>query len=289
MTGFGNATVETDVLSVSAELKAVNNRFLKISMRLPETIGRFDSHIEKIIRERIARGSVQLSLRVRFPDSVNGWVIDTDVLQSYRQQLKAMQNDLAGTVVETRDLLMLPGVVVESEPRTELVDSIWSVVERAVSESLAQFDQFRRDEGACMQDDLQRQCDLITGTVEAVAEQAPTVVAEYRDRLLERVTRAVQEAGVTLEESDILREVAVFADRCDINEEITRLRSHLDQFKRFLGSEQSMGRKLEFLGQEMFREINTIGSKANNVTIVHSVVEMKAAIERIREILQNVE
>jgi len=288
MTGFGNATVETDVMSVSVELRAVNNRYLKISTRLPDSLGRFESRIEKLIRNRIARGSVQLSLRVRFPDSVRGWVIDAGVLSAYRQQLDSLQES-PSIGVETKDLLMLPGVVVESEPLPELVDSIWSVVEQAVADSLTQFDQFRKDEGRSMEDDLRRQCRVIIQLLDAVAEQAPQVVAEYRKKLLERVTRAIQEIGVSVEQKDVMRDVAIFADRCDINEEITRLRSHLDQFTRFLNSDQSMGRKLEFLGQEMFREINTIGSKANNVVIAHSVVDMKAAIERIREILQNVE
>ena len=107
--------------------------------------------------------------------------------------------------------------------------------------------------------------------------------------MLDRVRRTLADTDANVSENDLIREVAVFADKCDINEEITRLGSHIDQFRQFLDSEKSMGRKLEFLGQEMFREINTIGSKANNVTIAHSVVEMKGAIERIREILQNVE
>jgi uncharacterized protein (TIGR00255 family) len=140
-----------------------------------------------------------------------------------------------------------------------------------------------------MQADLHRQCGLISNQVDKVAQLAPTVVAEYRTKLLDRITRAVAESGVTISDSDVIREVAVYADRCDINEEITRLRCHLQQFDAFLNSDQSQGRKLEFLGQEMFREINTIGSKANNVAIAHSVVEMKAAIERVREVLQNVE
>ena len=140
-----------------------------------------------------------------------------------------------------------------------------------------------------MLQDLKLQCQTIETQVDDVAANAPSVVAEYREKLLDRVRKAITDADVVIEDKDVIREVATFADKCDINEEITRLRSHIEQFHRFLDSDTSMGRKLEFLGQEMFREINTIGSKANNVTIAHSVVEMKAAIERIREVLQNVE
>ena len=140
-----------------------------------------------------------------------------------------------------------------------------------------------------MLEDLSRQCQTIDEQVDRVSELAPGVVSEYRQKLLDRLRSAMEESGVSISESDVIREVAIYADRCDINEEITRLRSHLQQFRTFLEGDQSLGRKLEFLGQEMFREINTIGSKANNVEIAHHVVEMKAAIERIREVLQNVE
>ena len=140
-----------------------------------------------------------------------------------------------------------------------------------------------------MQDDLHRQSRVISNQLDEVSRLAPEVVSAYRTKLMQRLSKAVADSGVTIAESDVMREVAVFADRCDINEEITRLRSHLQQFDTFLNGNASLGRKLEFLGQEMFREINTIGSKANNVAIAHNVVEMKAAIERVREVLQNVE
>jgi len=275
---------------VSAELRAVNNRYLKLSLRLPDSLSRFEGRIEKLIRGRIARGTVQLSLRARIPRDVTGYSIDGETIAEYRRQLSALEDgSSAANNLELSQLLALPGVVVESEPALETVDSYWPVVEKTVTESLDHFDDFRRTEGAQMLDDLRRQCASIATQVDAVAEQAPNVVAEYRAKLLDRISGAVQESGVSISESDVIREVALFADRCDINEEITRLRSHLQQFHSFLDDEQSLGRKLEFLGQEMFREINTIGSKANNVTIAHHVVEMKSAIERIREVLQNVE
>ena len=140
-----------------------------------------------------------------------------------------------------------------------------------------------------MRQDLEHQCDVIEIAVRQVAALAPQVVSEYRDKILDRVRRLIGDTSVHIAETDVIREVALFADRCDVNEEITRLRSHTEQFRRLLNGDQSQGRKLEFIGQEMFREINTIGSKANQVTIALNVVEMKAAIERMREVLQNVE
>jgi uncharacterized protein (TIGR00255 family) len=292
MTGFGNASRRTDSLSVSAEIKAVNNRYLKLSMRLPDSMTRFESAIEKLIRKGIARGAVQLSLRVKFLAGASGYSIDEDVLQSYLEQLNAVthKNDISvGDPPALADLLQLPGVITEADVSAEAENEVWPVVQDTLSEALKHFHDFRQKEGRSMKDDLQLQCRTISDHVDTIAQFAPTVVSEYRQKLLDRVRKAVEDAAVQVEEKDIIRDVALFADRCDINEEITRLRSHLQQFDRFLEDEQSLGRKLEFLGQEMFREINTIGSKANNVTIAHDVVEMKAAIERIREVLQNVE
>ena len=292
MTGFGNAVRQSESAYVSIELKAVNNRYLKVSMRLPDVVARFESDIEKLVRENIARGAIQLSFRVRLTSQSSGYSIDRMVLDTYLQQLAEVTKELPAekvSPVALSELLQLPGVVSESELSVETVESVWPTLEAALRETLDHFHDFRRTEGASMLQDLKLQCDSIEQQVDEVEKHAPVVVSEYREKLLERVRKAIQDTDVPLEDKDVIREVAMFADRCDINEEITRLRSHTQQFHRFLDDKKSMGRKLEFLGQEMFREINTIGSKANNVTIAHNVVEMKAAIERIREILQNVE
>jgi uncharacterized protein (TIGR00255 family) len=292
MTGFGNATQQSEHAYATVELKAVNNRYLKLSMRLPDMVARFESDIEKLVRTVIARGSVQLSLRIRLDAGTDGHSINSVVLNRYLGQLNALQNSLPlndCTPPALTDLLQLPGVISEAEVTPDVVESLWPIVKEVISAALVQFDDFRRTEGESMLQDLKLQCQTIETQVDDVAANAPSVVAEYREKLLDRVRKAITDADVVIEDKDVIREVATFADKCDINEEITRLRSHIEQFHRFLDSDTSMGRKLEFLGQEMFREINTIGSKANNVTIAHSVVEMKAAIERIREVLQNVE
>jgi uncharacterized protein (TIGR00255 family) len=208
------------------------------------------------------------------------------VLHSYQQQL--------GTVISAAEiplaaLLALPGVVIESEVDDAQLSALWPDLERCLNETLDHFDDFRRREGQSMRDDLSLQCDVIEQQLVSVIERSPTVVIDYRDKLLERVRRLMADLNVTLSETDIIREMAIFADRCDINEEITRLKSHIEQFRRMLAADSSQGRKLEFISQEMFREIDTIGSKANSTTIAHCVVEMKAAIERIREVLQNLE
>lgn len=292
MTGFGNAAQDSETAHVAIELKAVNNRYLKISMRLPDFLARFEADIEKVVRSEIARGSLQLSFRVRLHSESSGYSIDQHVLARYLDQLKLTRQELGLKDTDKpalADLLSLPGVVTESEVSGNLQETLWPVLSSTLKEALQHFHEFRQTEGESMRLDLKQQCQVIESQVAEVARQAPEVVSEYRTKLLDRLSRAVEETNVVLSESDLIREVAIFADKCDVNEEITRLLSHLRQFHDFLDGDKSLGRKLEFLGQEMFREINTIGSKANNVAIAHCVVEMKAAIERIREILQNVE
>jgi uncharacterized protein (TIGR00255 family) len=288
MTGFGSATCDRDGVHVSAEIKSVNNRYLKLSARLPDAVSRFEGEVERLVRSRVARGTIQLVVRVRFPAGQTEYQIDANAISGYRDQLNALQAG-TDTQVAASDLLQLPGVIVEREFDDDAVKALWPALESTLIESLDHFDDFRRREGEFMRQDLDRQCSNIVAQLDDVAQLTPQVVAEYKARLLERLRKLIEDSGVTINDSDVIREVAMFADRCDINEEITRLRSHIDQFQRLLNGEESQGRKLEFIGQEMFREINTIGSKANNVSIAHCVVEMKASIERIREVLQNVE
>ena len=288
MTGFGNASFDSEGVHVSSEIKSVNNRYLKLSVRMPDSVARFEADIEKLVRSRVARGSIQVSIRVRFHGGQSEFRIDQDLLKSYQKQLAAIDAG-EGNLPNFGYLLQLPGVVTETELPDDLVISLWPAVERCLTEALDHFDDFRRREGESMRQDLERQCEVIENEVKNVSVLAPQVVTEYRDKILERVRRLISDASIPVEENDVIREVALFSDRCDINEEITRLRSHTEQFQRLLNGNSSQGRKLEFIGQEMFREINTTGSKANNVTIALSVVEMKAAVERMREVLQNVE
>ena len=289
MTGFGNAALQTEGVHVSSEIKSVNNRYLKLSVRMPDSVARFEAEIEKLVRSRVTRGSVQLSIRVRFTSGQSEYRIDQDLLRSFQRQLAEISGDAEGQSATLGDLLSLPGVVSQTELPEEFVNSLWPAVEASLKESLDHFDDFRRREGESMRQDLEKQCEVIETEGKQVATLTPQVVTDYRDKILERVRRLIGDASINISENDVIREVALFADRCDINEEITRLRSHTEQFRRLLNGATSQGRKLEFIGQEMFREINTIGSKANHVTIALSVVEMKAAIERMREVLQNVE
>lgn len=291
MTGFGNSSIQRESVHVSSEIKSVNNRYLKLSVRIPGTAARFEADIEKLVRSRVTRGSIQLSLRIRFVSGPSEYRIDADLLKSYQRQLSELESGAAArdSRIALGQLLGLPGVVTETELPDDVINSLWPAIEVSLSEALDHFDDFRQREGESMRLDLDRQCQVIEDAARQVSVLASQVILEYRDKILDRVRRLISDASITVSENDIIREVALFADRCDINEELTRLRSHTEQFRRLLNGETSQGRKLEFIGQEMFREINTIGSKANHVAIALNVVEMKSAVERMREILQNVE
>jgi uncharacterized protein (TIGR00255 family) len=193
-----------------------------------------------------------------------------------------MPSDLAS-------LLVLPGVVQDNGTRLVDLEREGATIQRLLRESLAKLQAFREEEGRSMQQELQANAQAIRDRLDEVVVSAPQVVSEYRAKLLERVSSMLDGTDARVNSTDLIREVSIYADKADINEEITRLRCHLDQFQVFLGEAVSTGRKLDFLTQEMFREVNTIGAKANNVVIAHAVVEMKAAIEKMREILQNVE
>ena len=190
---------------------------------------------------------------------------------------------------EISTLLTLPGVLDDGAFDTATAQQMWPVVSQAVRTAAKHMGDFRRREGASMADELRAQCAAIASQVDQVSALAPQVIIEYRDKLLQRVNDLVKDLDTRLGPADVLREVALHADRCDINEEITRLRSHLSQFQKLLDDNVSQGRKLDFMCQELFREVNTIGSKSNHVGIAHAAVEAKVCVERMREIVQNVE
>lgn len=290
MTGFGDARKQDAHLSVAVEVRAVNNRYLKVSIKCPDSYAPLEGDIEKTVRESISRGTVSVSVRVDRLGAEQQYVLNREVLQSYWRQLNQIAETIhLATPPNVGSLLQLPGVVIEDDRSHRDPEGDWPLVRETLAEAMQKLHGFRAAEGGSMEQELRANARTIAEQLEQVAALAPQVVTEYRDKLYERVRELVESAGVSLERSDLIREVSIFSERCDVNEEIARLRSHLEQFDAFLKQETSSGRKLEFLSQEMFREVNTIGSKANNVTIAHAVVEMKAAVEKMRELLQNVE
>jgi uncharacterized protein (TIGR00255 family) len=246
--------------------------------------------VEAATREVIRRGTVQLNLRVECAAIVDDYRINTDVLESYRQQLEEYTVRRQWSVpLDLQMLLTLPGVIIEKSRDDNDRHDEWPEIEPVIQEALAATSKMRAEEGVALAADLAHNGRQILELLDAIAKRLPEVTQSYQSRLTTRVEQALSELNVTVEPADLLREVALFADRSDISEEIVRLRSHLQQYESALMLPESSGRKLEFIAQEMGREINTIGSKANDAEISHRVVEIKTALERIREQIQNVE
>ncbi|MDP1797121.1 MAG: YicC/YloC family endoribonuclease [Planctomycetaceae bacterium] len=290
MTGFGEARAMVEGLHLSAEMRSVNNRHFKLTFRSPDLLARMEADIERILRETISRGTVSLFLRVDRNAETSAARLNGTVLQAYWDQLQNVSRDCgAQPPMSISELLSLPGVIDDGRWSDGDLAVIVPAVEQLVRAALDHFQKFRVQEGAAMAADLQKQITTIIGEVDRIAVLAPQVVSDYRDRLFLRVQEVLQKADVALTPGDLLREIALFTDRSDISEEIVRLRSHIEQFQQLLKSPTSQGRKLEFLCQELFREANTIGSKSNHVGVAHAAVEIKTAIERMREVVQNVE
>jgi uncharacterized protein (TIGR00255 family) len=289
MTGFGQARRQNERLAVTIEARSVNNKHLKVSVRCPDSYLTLEHDIEKLVRQRIARGTVYVNLYADRLDRAHDQGLDGEVLRHYWTQVLTIAKQLgAAPPAEVSALLPLPGVVIES--RHHLIEEEdWPLIEGAAQEALNSFQAFRIHEGQAMAAELTQLTDGIESHVAQVAERAPRVVTDFRDKIRDRVRELLANTKVHVQDADLIREVSLFADRCDVTEEITRLRCHCGQFRAQFQSDQQPGRKLDFLCQEMFREINTIGSKANDVEIAHLVVDLKTAVEKMRELVQNVE
>lgn len=290
MTGFGESHHQETGLAVGVEVRTINSRYFKLTVRSSEVYAPLEAEIEAIVRQHVKRGTVQVSLRVDRAHSADHYRLNETALAAYRDQLERVRQQWQLTTpLQLEALLQLPGVVEESALHWSDADADWPHIQRTLAEALERLSKMRLDEGAAMAADLRANAAAIGRELESIAERAPLIGEAYRTRLTERLERVLAEYQQSLDPGDLIKEVSIYAERTDISEEIVRLRSHLAQFDVMLGEAESSGRKLEFLTQEMFREANTIGSKANDVQIARHVIEIKAAIERIREMIQNIE
>lgn len=289
MTGYGEAQAQDPYHTVCVELRCVNNRHFKMSARLSDAVSSFENELERLIRDHVKRGTVQLSIRIDRPRRAEDYRLNLVALESYRDQFQQFLGAASGRSFDPAALLSLPGVVEESASTRDKVELQWSTLSAVVEQALASLQNARAEEGRVMAVELQALVTQMRKLLEGIAARVPHVVSSFHGRLTDRVRSLLQEQGVTIEPSDLVREVAIYADRSDVNEEITRLRAHFDQYEEILEASPSSGRKLEFVVQEMGREINTIGSKSSDVQISREVVELKGLLERIRELIQNVE
>ena len=289
MTGCGEGVASEGGSTCRVELRGVNNKHFKFSLRAREGFSTLEPRIEAAIRGRVRRGTVQVTLDVTGPAAMPARRLDKTQLAAYLDDLAdfCATHDLP-LPMSADPLLGLPGILVDEQADPATVDRNWPLVARALEVALDRYDQMRRTEGATLAADMRSGCADIAALAAGIRERVPEVVVAYRDRLLERVGKLLADRTTTLSDADVAREVALVADRTDIAEELVRLQSHLDQFDRLL-DEDSPGRALDFLAQELGREANTIASKSLDVRIAHAVVEIKTRIERLREQAQNIE
>jgi uncharacterized protein (TIGR00255 family) len=289
MTGFGEAHCQENGLSVSIEVRTINSRYFKLSVRSSEGYSSLEPQIEEVVRKTVHRGTIQVSLRIDRKRPAEDFCINHEVLERYHQQMQEVRDKWElKEELSLAALLPLPGVVEESVVPHDM-SADWPVIGRTLEKAMENLGKMRAEEGRAMTADLAANCQAVAANLATIETRAPLVVDDYRARLHDRLQKVLQEYSVVLDPADLIKEVSLYADRGDISEEIVRLRSHVEQFSGIIQVPESAGRKLEFLTQEMVREANTIGSKANDVEIARYVIEIKTAIERIREMIQNIE
>lgn len=289
MTGYGRGEAAARGIRVEVELNSVNRKQFEVRLNLPRTLVQLESRIVELIQLSISRGQVTGGVTVHAADSLKrrSFKIDSVLAASYITALRKTAKSLElNDTLSAGMLLELPGVVTHSGAEED-ADYVWPVLAKALRTAIRQLVAMRSREGAVLGDDLNRRVATLESYLSTVRSLAPEVTTRYREALVKRLGQA----GLTLDLHDplLVRELTVFADRSDITEEITRLESHLQQARGLMKSAEPAGRTFDFLAQEMFREINTIGSKANEVRITRQVIEFKTELERIREQVQNIE
>lgn len=288
MTGYGRASAQINGTAILVELRAVNHRFLECSVKAPRQYAFLEDAVKREAAARIARGKVEIFVSVDALDGDSVSVaIHTDLAKRYLEALRELARDCGlPEEISVMDLARLPDVL-GSERAEPDADALTQDVLTVFREACDAFNTMREREGAHLADDILARCDEMENLIALVEERAPERVRLYREKLLARMQEVL--ADRTIDETRILTEAAIYADRTAVDEETVRLRSHLHQLRLLLEEDQAIGRKLDFLLQEMNREANTIGSKANDVEIAGTVVALKSALEKIREQAQNVE
>jgi uncharacterized protein (TIGR00255 family) len=292
MTGFGEASATEGGVHYFVEVRSLNSKYFKATIRLPEEYQGLEAELESILRASLNRGTVTLSAKCTDVGESAAMTINHLALEKYIEQIRQAPLVANGQVgIDVSSLLSLPGVLqapTNEEARIARVRAaLVPLVRKACEGVLA----MRTTEGQSLLDDLTRQRDLIADRLASIRRRAPAVVAEYEQRLKARIDTLLQGSNIRLDTVDVIREIAVYAERTDIAEEVSRLSGHIEQFTDLLGADadKPVGRTLDFLAQEMLREANTIASKSPDAEISRASVEVKGAIDRIKEQVQNVE
>lgn len=288
MTGYGRGEIDQAGAKFCVELNSVNRKQSDIVVNLPRELAELEPRIRQTINQNISRGRTNVLIACHEgADGARKLALDTSLARSYHDAMRALQKELSAPgEITIGTILQAPGVMRFSEESLK-PDDAWPLVERALNAALAELIKMREREGKHLAKDLIHRLKLIRKEIKEIRSLYPEVVKKYRTALLERI----EKAGLNLPVDDdrLLKEVSFFADRSDISEELTRLESHLAQFAHHLRKNEPVGRTLEFITQEIFRELNTLGAKSNDAPISQHVVACKAELEKIREQIQNLE
>ena len=295
MTGFGRGSYEEDSFSVTIEIKSVNHRYNETAIRLPHFLNPLEDKIRKTILASVARGRIDVFVTARYTNQDSVTVsVDRPLAAAYHQALQEVGQAIgiaSPTISEQAEILYLarcPEVITTKEGLFDC-DAYWPKIKEAVDQAVGALVAMREAEGRNIASDFYKRLDIIEKNVLEIEKRSPEVVAEYQAKLSERLDALLADKKIAADPDRVLQEVAIFADRVSITEEIVRLKSHIRQFCVILEASQPIGRKLDFLVQEFNREANTIASKANDFELAKMVVDVKAEIEKIREQVQNIE
>jgi uncharacterized protein (TIGR00255 family) len=288
MTGYGRGEADHGGTKISVELNSVNRKQSDIVMNLPRDLTELEPRIRQTLNEKISRG--RMNVLVTLQESANGarqLALDTGLARSYHAAMLTLQKELSAPgEITIGTILQAPGVMRSPEHSIEAATA-WPVLEQALAAALAELIKMREREGKHLAKDLIHRLKLLRKEIKEVRALYPDVVKKYRSALLERIEKAG--LNLPIDDERLLKEIAFFADRSDISEELTRLESHLAQFAHHLRKNEPVGRTLEFITQEIFRELNTLGAKSNDAAISQHVVACKSELEKIREQIQNLE
>jgi uncharacterized protein (TIGR00255 family) len=288
MTGYGRANTVCEGKNIIVEAKSVNHRFLEILLRTPSTLFPLEMDYKKRVAEKFKRGRIEVFIKFEGEGTDLSRVnLNMEIARDYYNVLNQLKNEFKIESPVALENLTCFRDIFTPPAETELSALFLDEVKKTFLDALATLASMRQDEGLVLYQDMQMRLDIISGILENIGSRAPRVVSEYQKRLAERVKELME--GCALDESRLAQEVAIMAERTDITEEVVRMQSHIGQFKALLNSDEPEGRKIDFLLQEMNREINTIGSKVGDLEITRHVIEVKSELGKLREQAQNIE
>lgn len=288
MTGYGRSEVHHAQLALTVEARSVNHRYLDVSLRYPRLYAPLEARMKQRVSAHFTRGRIDITIaQQESPATRRTLALDHTLAQQYYESLQHLQEalHLPGTI----DLSLIASLrdVFKVEEPSEDVEEAWDVIAQGLDTALQALQSMRRHEGEVLSRDFHMRLQAMARPIEVIRQRVPQVVVDYRQRLEQRVKDLFDQFEI--DPNRLAQEAILLAERADITEELTRLEAHMQACTRLLSASEAVGRKIEFLVQEMHREVNTIGSKSNDTTIAHSVVELKSELERIREQIQNIE